>query len=180
MAYLTGMRYAIDTLHADAFIEFDGDGQHDPADIPRLMAKIDAGYDYVIGSRYIAGGGVPAEWALHRRLLSRFGSLYARVLLGLPVNDVTSGLKATRAGVMQHTRLLSPDHLLSKDYAYKIQFLYEIWRSGARIAEVPILFRLREHDTSKSTWRDILESLKVTALLRAGRPRDTASRGKYE
>ena len=79
-AYMTGIRYVIDTLQADAFMEFDGDGQHDPRDIPNLVAKLDEGYDYVIGSRYVKGGSAP-EWAWRRKLLSRFGSLYTRWLL---------------------------------------------------------------------------------------------------
>src|SRR3989344_3182388 len=74
MAYIAGMDYAAHTLNAGAFIEFDGDFQHDPRDIPRLVAELDRGYDYVIGSRYVSGGSVPKEWAWHRKFLSRFGS----------------------------------------------------------------------------------------------------------
>jgi dolichol-phosphate mannosyltransferase len=164
-AYVTGMRYAIDTLHADAFVEFDGDGQHDPKDIVRLIDTLDSGYDYVIGSRYIAGGAIPKEWATYRKILSRFGSLYARLLLELPVYDATSGLKATRASVAKYLPL-GDGELLSNQYAYKLQFLYALSRANVRIAEIPIVFRIREHDISKSSLKDILDSLKVTLLLR--------------
>ncbi|MDP3645605.1 MAG: polyprenol monophosphomannose synthase [bacterium] len=164
-AYLTGINHVLHVLHTDAFIEFDGDGQHDPRDISRLVARMEEGYDYVIGSRYVKGGSVPKEWAWHRKLLSRFGSMYARLLLGLPVRDVTSGFRLTRAAGLQDRIPLTPEGLLSWQYAYKIQLLVGMVESGARVAEVPITFRSREHDASKSTWRDIIESLKVTSIL---------------
>lgn len=159
-AYMTGIRYVIDTLHSDSFMEFDGDGQHDPKDIPNLVAKLDEGYDYVIGSRYVKGGSAP-EWAWQRKLLSRLGSLYTRWLLEWDIRDATSGFKLTRV-----RSFVQPKKLLSRHYAYKIHLLSIMIESGARIAEVPITFRDREFDTSKSTWRDIIESLKVTAILR--------------
>lgn len=165
MAYVTGMRYAIGQLRADAFVEFDGDGQHDPRDIVRLVNEFEQGYDYIIGSRYVAGGSVPQEWALYRKILSRFGSLYARLLLELPVYDATSGLKATRASFADRLPL-SDGELLSKQYAYKLQFLYEIAQTNARIREIPIRFLMREHDISKSALWDIIDSLRVTIILR--------------
>jgi len=164
MAYLTGIHHATIELHADAFIEFDGDGQHNPHEISRLVAKLDEGFDYVIGSRYIEGGGVPREWSWYRKFLSRYGSLYTRVLMGWSVKDVTSGFKLTRVKSFRE-----PEKLLSRHYAYKIQLLADMTESGSRVIEVPITFRSREHDTSKSTWRDIVESLKVTAILRLRR-----------
>lgn len=164
-AYITGIRYALDVLHADAFVEFDGDGQHDPHDIVRLIHALKQGSDYSIGSRYITGGGIPNEWATYRKILSRFGSLYARLLLELPVYDATSGLKATRAAVA-HYLPLEENKLFSKQYAYKLQFLYALSRTGVRIQEIPIVFRIREHDISKSSLKDVLDSLRVTALLR--------------
>ncbi len=164
-AYIAGMRYCIETLHADAFVEFDGDGQHDPRDIPRLADELDRGYDHVIGSRYVPGGSVPREWALYRKLLSRLGSMYARILLELPVRDATSGLKATRLSVARFLPQ-SEEQLLSRQYAYKLQFVHDLVRAGVRIREIPIAFRMREHDISKSAWYDIMESLRVTLILR--------------
>ena len=164
-AYVAGMRYALEILDAEAFVEFDGDGQHNPRDIVRLIDTLESGYDQVIGSRYVAGGAIPKEWALYRKLLSRFGSLYARILLELPVYDTTSGLKATRATIAQHLPL-AEDQLLSKQYAYKLQFLYALARAGVRIQEIPIVFRIREHDISKSAWHDIFESLRLTLFMR--------------
>ncbi len=83
MAYIAGMRYAIDVLKADAIMEFDGDGQHDPKDVKKMVLELDNGYDYVIGSRYVAGGSIPAEWAFYRKFLSRFGSIFAKFVLDL-------------------------------------------------------------------------------------------------
>ncbi|OGJ60141.1 hypothetical protein A3D11_01615 [Candidatus Peribacteria bacterium RIFCSPHIGHO2_02_FULL_49_16] len=165
LAYLTGIDHVLHVLYADAFIEFDGDGQHDPRDITRLVEKFEQGFDYVIGSRYVEGGSVPKDWAWHRKFLSRFGSMYARLLLRLPVHDVTSGFKLTRTKDLERRIPLTPDGLLSRHYAYKIHLLTAMVRSGARVMEVPITFRSREHDASKSTWRDIVESLKVTTIL---------------
>lgn len=164
-AYLTGIRYARE-VEADAFAEFDGDGQHDPRDLVRMAEALTDTTDHVIGSRYIPGGSIPAEWAWYRKFISRFGSLYARLLLELPVHDVTSGLKLTRLTGPADAVPKTEDDLLTRHYAYKIQFLAALADSGARITEVPIAFRAREHDVSKSTVRDLYESLRVTAHLR--------------
>ncbi|OGI16941.1 MAG: hypothetical protein A3J63_01700 [Candidatus Moranbacteria bacterium RIFCSPHIGHO2_02_FULL_40_12b] len=165
MAYIDGMNYAIRQMKADAFIEFDGDFQHDPKDIKRLVAELDNGYDYVIGSRYIAGGSIPQEWAWHRKFLSRFGSLFIKWLLGLPTNDNTSGFKLTRIAGFYDKLPLSIDKILSRRYAYKIHLLYVMYRNGAKIKEVPIKFLERQGGTSKSSPKDIFESLLVAFVL---------------
>ncbi len=166
-AYATGMTHAMTTLAAHAFVEFDGDGQHDPSALLRMLDALENGAEYVIGSRYIPGGRVPESWAWYRRALSRFGSLYARLLLELPIHDVTSGLKMTKVTPTRKPLLLaSLTRLLSREYAYKIQLLTETVYAGARVQEVPISFRTRENDSSKSTPRDIWESLRITTTLR--------------
>jgi dolichol-phosphate mannosyltransferase len=165
-AYGQGFLYSLNELGADVIMSFDGDGQHNPEDIPRLVSAIEQGADYTIGSRYIKGGAVPQEWAAHRKILSRFGSLYARLLLELPIHDVTSGFRAMRRTYVERLPL-RPEQILSRQYAYIFQFTHEMSRMGARIVEVPIIFGLREHDTSKSrALRDIVESLRVTGILR--------------
>jgi len=175
-AYCAGFRHAMHELHADVIVSFDGDGQHNCEDVPRLVGKIAEGNDYVIGSRYVAGGSIPGEWAWHRKFLSRFGSLYARILLRLPVHDVTSGFRAMRVkGYAEHLTL-DPAQLLSRQYAYIFQFLPEMQSLQARILEIPIAFRMRENDSSKSTWKDILESLRVTTALFFNPPRRLPSR----
>ena len=165
-AYITGMKYAIEKLGADAVIEFDGDWQHDPNDIKRLVAEFDKGYDYVIGSRYVASGSIPKEWALWRKFLSRFGGLTAKIILGLPVNDATSGLKLSRVKNFAERLPLDENKILSKYYAYKIQFLYEMLRRGAKTKEIPIQFLERRGGSSKSTLKDIFDSLYVVLALR--------------
>ncbi|MDP2650177.1 MAG: polyprenol monophosphomannose synthase [bacterium] len=169
-AYAAGIRHAIEILHADAIVEFDGDGQHNPADIPRLISEFDKGFDLVIGSRYVQGGSIPKEWAFWRKALSRFGGLFAKAVLHLPTNDNTSGFKLTRVkGFGEHLPLEEP-YLLSRYYAYKIQFLHELIRRKARVAEIPIAFRERQNGTSKNTMRDILDSLRIVLQLRFAKP----------
>ncbi|MDO8430308.1 MAG: polyprenol monophosphomannose synthase [bacterium] len=165
MAYIAGMKYAVNHLNADAFIEFDGDFQHDPKDIKRLIAELDNGYDYVIGSRYVAGGGVPGDWAFHRKLLSKFGSLFIKLVLSLPTNDNTSGLKLSRVKGFFDKLPLDENKILSKRHAYKIHLLYEMMRLGVKVKEIPIVFLERESGNSKSSFEDIIESLKVTLSL---------------
>src|SRR3972149_8892539 len=165
-AYASGFKHAIKNLGADAVIEFDGDGQHDPNDIPRLIAEFDNGHDYVIGSRYIAGGAIPAEWALYRKLLSQLGGLTAKLILGLPINDATSGFKLSRVAGFAENLPLDENQMLSKYYAYKIHWLYEMISRGAKIKEIPIQFLERRSGSSKSTIRDIFDSLYVVLALR--------------
>lgn len=166
MAYITGMKHAMEKMKADAFIEFDGDFQHDPKDIPRLVAELDRGYDYVIGSRYVPGGEIPVEWSFYRKFLSRVGSLLAKWVLNLPTNDNTSGLKLSRVKNFAEKLPLSEDKILSKRHAYKIHLLYEMIKAGAKVKEIPIKFLDRKIGGSKSTAEDIIESLKVIFILR--------------
>lgn len=165
MAYMSGMNYAIKNLKADAIIEFDGDFQHDPADIKRLIAEFDKGYDCVIGSRYVSGGKVPEKWALYRKLLSKYGSLFIKFVLSLPTNDNTSGLKLSRVKNFAEKLPLDENKILSKRHAYKIHLLYEMVKMGAKIKEIPIKFLERGGGNSKSSLEDILESLRVVFIL---------------
>lgn len=162
--YVKGMKYAMETLKADVIIEMDSDFQHDPKDVKRLVAAFDRGADYVIGSRYIKGGAIPAEWGVHRKLMSYFGSLFARVvLLTFRVHDMTSGFKLTKTEFLKKVDL---DHLYSKYYAYKIQILFEVAKLGAKIVEVPIIFRERKEGTSKISRKDLIDSFLVVLKLR--------------
>ena len=97
-AYIRGMRYALDNLRADAVFEMDSDFSHKPEDVPRLMAALDTGADFVIGSRYVKGGSIPPEWGMFRRMNSLFGNIVARYLAGIyKVRDCTAGFRASRA-----------------------------------------------------------------------------------
>lgn len=163
-AYVRAMRHAMDEMDADAVIEFDADFQHDPEVIPRLVAEAEKGADYVIGSRYVKGGSIPKEWGLHRKFLSFFGSLFARVvLLTFNIHDMTSGVKLTKTSYLKKVDL---EHLYSKYYAYKIQILYEVVKMGAKVKEIPVVFSERENGSSKLTQRDLVESFWVVIRLR--------------
>lgn len=165
MAYIEGMHYAVEKMGADAFIEFDGDFQHDPKDIKRLVAEFDNGYDYVIGSRYVPGGATPKHWGWHRKLLSRFGGWITKQVLRLPIRDNTSGLKLSRVKGFFDKLPLSEDRILSKRHAYKLHLLYVMFKSRAKIKEIPIVFLERDGGASKSTLEDIFESLRVIFIL---------------
>ena len=162
--YVKGMGYAMEKLKADAVMEFDADFQHDPKDIKRLIAAMDKGADHVIGSRYIPGGAIPKEWGIHRKIISLFGSLFARLVLFMfGVHDMTSGFKLTKTEYLKRVDL---KNLYSKYYAYKIQITYELAKLGAGIIEVPIIFYERREGTSKISRKDFIDSFMVVVKLR--------------
>ena len=158
-AYLDGFRRAL-TLGADLVVEMDCDFSHDPNDVPRLVAAAD-GADVVLGSRYVSGGGT-RNWGLVRRLISRGGSLYAQILLGLRIRDLTGGFKVYRRVVLETIDL---DAIDSKGYAFQIEGTYRALRAGFRVVEVPIVFADREVGGSKMSRSIVLEAIwKVPAL----------------
>jgi dolichol-phosphate mannosyltransferase len=160
-AYLAGFGEAL-AASADFIIEMDADLSHDPADLPRLIAAARDGADVVLGSRYLTGGGVEG-WSLHRRLISRAGGRYAAAVLGLPLSDLTGGFKCFRAGALH---ALNPEHVHSRGYAFQIELTYQPARAGLEIAEVPIVFREREHGRSKMSPAIALEAIWRVPLLR--------------
>jgi dolichol-phosphate mannosyltransferase len=158
-AYLDGFRRALE-LGADLILEMDCDFSHDPADVPRLVRAADAA-DLVIGSRYVEGGGT-RSWGLVRRLISRGGSLYAQILLGVPIRDLTGGFKCYRRVVLETIDL---DAINSKGYAFQIETTYRALQAGFRVTEVPIVFTDREVGGSKMSKSIVLEAVwKVPAL----------------
>lgn len=163
-AYVRGMHYAMDKMKGEAVIEFDSDFQHDPNDIPRLIAAMDNGADYVIGSRYVKGGAIPREWGLHRKIISLFGGLFAQIVLWTwGIHDMTSGFKLTKTSFLHKVDL---DHLYSKYYAYKLHILHDVMLQKPRVAEVPIIFYERKEGSSKITRKDLLDSFWVVIRLR--------------
>jgi dolichol-phosphate mannosyltransferase len=158
-AYLDGFRRAL-TLGADLVVEMDCDFSHDPNDVPRLVAAAEDA-DVVLGSRYVPGGGT-RNWGLVRRLISRGGSLYAQILLGLRIRDLTGGFKVYRRVVLETIDL---DAIDSKGYAFQIEGTYRALRAGFRVVEVPIVFADREVGGSKMSRSIVLEAIwKVPAL----------------
>jgi dolichol-phosphate mannosyltransferase len=158
-AYLAGFAFALER-GAELVLEMDCDFSHDPADVPRLLAAV-AGADLVLGSRYVPGGGT-RNWNLLRRLISRGGSLYAQVLLGVRVRDLTGGFKCYRRAVLETIDL---DAIDAKGYAFQIETTYRALRAGFRVVEVPIVFVDREAGGSKMSKSIVLEAIwKVPAI----------------
>jgi dolichol-phosphate mannosyltransferase len=152
-AYLAGFEAAL-SGGAGYVMEMDADFSHDPEDLGRLLAAARAGADLVLGSRYVPGGGV-TDWGALRRLISRGGSLYARVMLGVPQQDLTGGFKCFRRATLEAIDLPS---VRSRGYAFQIELTYRAARLGLRIVEVPIVFRERRVGDSKMSSRIALEA----------------------
>jgi dolichol-phosphate mannosyltransferase len=158
-AYLAGFEVAL-VGGADLMLEMDSDFSHDPADLPRLIAAAEAA-DLVLGSRYVPGGGV-TNWGIVRRALSRGGSAYARILLGIPVRDLTGGFKCFNRRVLEAIDL---DAVHADGYGFQIELTYRAVQAGFTVTEVPILFRERRVGQSKMTARIAVEAVwKVPAL----------------
>lgn len=160
-AYLAGFRRALE-LGASLVLEMDCDFSHDPADVPRLIAAAgDA--DLVLGSRYVEGGAIE-DWGPVRRTVSRGGSLYARLLLGVPVADLTGGFKCFRREVLEAIDL---DTCGARGYVFQIELTYRAIRAGFRVVEVPIRFVERRAGSSKLTGSIVLEAVWKVPALRA-------------
>jgi dolichol-phosphate mannosyltransferase len=159
-AYLAGFEHALGA-GAEFVMQMDADFSHDPADLPRLLeAAQDA--DMVLGSRYVHGGGV-AEWGPLRRAISRGGSGYARLMLGVRVHDLTGGFKCIRRQVLEAIDLDSVD---AKGYAFQIEMTYRAIRNGFHVTEMPILFRDRRVGDSKMSGTIVAEAIWRVPILR--------------
>ena len=173
-AYVRGFKYAMKELKADVVIEFDGDFQHPPETIPVMLTEIDNGADYVLGSRKIKGGSNPRGWGFKRVFLSEFGGFTARFILFFPfknfwrITDPTTGLKASR--VKGFVDRLDMDHLYSRSFAYKLEFLFKMMALGAKVKEIPLQFGLRESGASKIEPQTAKEILLTVIKLRLNDP----------
>ncbi len=169
-AYVRGFRYAMKELGADVVIEFDGDFQHPPETIPVMLKEIDNGFDYILGSRKIKGGSNPKGWGFKRVFFSEFGGFTARLILFFPfknffkITDPTGGLKASR--VKGFVDRMDLDHLYSRSFAYKLEFLYQMVHLKAKIKEIPLQFGLRESGASKIEPQTAKEILLTVIKLR--------------
>ena len=152
-AYLAGFAEAL-AGGAGYVMEMDADFSHDPADLSALLDAARDGADVVLGSRYVPGGGV-TDWGPVRRLVSRGGSWYARVALGMREHDLTGGFKCFRRAALETIELGT---VRSQGYAFQIELSYRAARRGLRIVEVPIVFRERRVGTSKMSARIALEA----------------------
>jgi dolichol-phosphate mannosyltransferase len=152
-AYLAGFHVALEA-GAERIIEMDADFSHDPAFLPRLIEATERA-DLAIGSRYVPGGGV-TEWGAVRRFISRGGSAYARIALGLPIRDLTGGFKCFRREVLEAINL---DTIEARGYAFQVETTYRAIRAGFRVVEVPIVFQDRRDGTSKMTKAIVAEAM---------------------
>ncbi len=157
-AYIAGMTWGLDHGY-DVVVEFDADGSHQPEQLPRILKALTTA-DMVKGSRWVPGGAV-VNWPLSRELLSRGGSVWTRLMLGIPVKDVTGGLNAFRADCL---RTILP-HVDAAGYGIQRDLTWHAHRLGFTIAEVPIVFVERERGQSKMGSDVVIEALKKTTQM---------------
>jgi dolichol-phosphate mannosyltransferase len=161
-AYIEGFVWAL-ARDYDYIFEMDADFSHDPADLVRLRAPLIAGQaDAAVGSRWIPGGGT-RNWTFLRTFISRGGSFYSRVILGIPLQDLTSGFKCFGRHVLEQLDLQT---VRSNGYAFQVELNYRCFRRGFRIAEVPILFVDRRVGKSKMGGHIVTEAMLVVVRLR--------------
>jgi dolichol-phosphate mannosyltransferase len=157
-AYRHGMRHALEQGY-ELIGQIDADFSHDPAAFPSLRSAMAEGstdgVGLVIGSRYVPGGSIP-NWPVHRRMLSRYGNVYTRAVLGIPVADATAGFRLWRADAIIGTGLLDAD---ARGYLFQIENAYRATRAGIALREVPIAFADRVRGTSKMSGTIIVEAL---------------------
>jgi dolichol-phosphate mannosyltransferase len=153
-AYIAGFRWGIARGY-DVLVEMDADGSHRPEDLPRLLAGLETGADLVLGSRWVPGGSV-VNWPASRRLISRGGTLYAKLALGIPIRDATGGYRAFRRATLEGLDL---DGVASQGYCFQIDLAWRAVRRGFTVVEVPITFVERELGTSKMSRAIVVEAL---------------------
>ena len=160
-AYLAGFERALAT-GAELVLEMDCDFSHAPRDVPRLIAACEGGADLALGSRWVKGGGTE-NWGLLRRFISRGGSLYARLVLGVGIRDLTGGFKCFRRAVLETIDL---DAIAARGYGFQIEGTYRALRAGFRVVELPITFVDRRVGESKMSGAIVLEAMRQVPVLR--------------
>jgi len=159
-AYVEGFKLAL-ARGADLIMEMDADLSHDYRYLPVLLEEIENA-DLVLGSRYVEGGQI-SNWGVGRRLVSSFGNIYARLILGVPIKDLTGGFKCYRRAVLEEIDL---DSLDSQGYVFQIETTYLSFKKGFRVKEIPILFTEREAGRSKFNLKIVFEAFARVLLFR--------------
>lgn len=171
-AYLSGMKYAAEKLDPGIFFEFDADLSHDPKLVPAFLKKLEQGYDMVLGSRYIKGGSIPANWGLKRKFYSIVGNMVIMTILSdFRIRDWTTGYRAIKRKVYEKVRLQLGEERFS-GYTFQIGFLHKTVRSGFKVGEVPLNFVDRTLGKSKlgaEYIRNTLVYIFKTRLLESAR-----------
>jgi dolichol-phosphate mannosyltransferase len=168
VAYRDAFRWALARDETRAVVQMDADFSHDPADLPRLLAPLMSGSDLVLGTRYMPGGGT-IGWPLRRRLISRAGTTFARVMLFLPYRDLTGGFKAWRRELLEAIRLREAN---ASGYGFQIETTWWAHRRHAVVTQVPIVFRERVAGRSKMSGGIVREALRLVFRLRVEAIRD--------
>jgi dolichol-phosphate mannosyltransferase len=173
VAYRHGFRWALDRPDVRAVVQMDADFSHDPRDLPRLVAPLMLDSDLTLGTRWIPGGGA-VGWPWRRRLISRAGTTFARTVLLLPYRDLTGGFKAWRRELLEAIRLREAN---ASGYGFQIETTWWAHRRGARIQQVPIVFRERVAGRSKMSGNIVREALLLVIRLRLGAIAEALGRG---
>jgi dolichol-phosphate mannosyltransferase len=153
-AYLNGFEWGLERGYR-VIVEMDADGSHQPEQLPRLLARIDAGSDLVLGSRWVPGGEV-VNWPKHREVLSRGGNAYTRVVLGMQLRDATGGYRAFRADGLRRMQL---GNVQSQGYCFQVDLVWRALEAGLQVDEVPITFVERSLGSSKMSQAIVVEAL---------------------
>jgi dolichol-phosphate mannosyltransferase len=153
-AYIHGFKWALENQY-DFIFEMDADFSHNPLDLDRLLAACEAGADVAIGSRYVKGGATE-NWPLDRLIYSKGGSVYTRMITGMPVKDPTAGFMCYKNKVLAAMQL---DHISFIGYAFQIEMKFASWRLGFKLKEVPITFIDRKIGVSKMSKGIIKEAV---------------------
>lgn len=162
-AYVAGFNWGL-ARDYDAIGQMDADFSHNPKYLPSMFEALKT-YDLVLGSRYVAGGGV-VNWSFKRKLISRGGSLYAKIILGLPQNDLTGGFKCFRREVLE---TIDVNQLKSTGYSFQIETTYKTYLNGFKIKEIPIVFEDRVLGVSKMSGNIFKEAILMVLALRKNR-----------
>ncbi|GAB2749951.1 polyprenol monophosphomannose synthase [Sinomonas soli] len=153
-AYIAGFRWALERNY-DVIVEMDADGSHQPEQLPALLSAVEDGADLVIGSRWVRGGSV-VNWPFYRQLISRTGSTYARLMLGLGLRDITAGYRAFRRATLEK---LDFDSIESKGYGFQVDLAWRVAKMGLSVVEVPVTFVERELGSSKMSGNIVVEAM---------------------
>ena len=159
-AYVAGFAWGLDRGY-DAICEMDADYSHNPNYLPEFWRLL-KDYDVVVGSRYVGGGGVK-NWGLIRKFISKGGSVYARTLLSMPLQDMTGGFNAWRRAVLESVDIST---LRSEGYAFQIELKWRAWRKKFKLVEFPILFEDRAAGSSKMSNKIVIEAMMRVAGMR--------------
>lgn len=153
-AYIAGFKWGMAAGY-DVLVEMDADGSHQPEQLPLLLDAINDGADLAMGSRWVPGGGT-VNWPLYRQAISRTGSTYARLMLGLKIKDITGGYRAFRRSTLEALKL---DQVESVGYGFQVDLAWRVAKLGLKIVERPITFVERELGASKMSGNIVVEAM---------------------